>query len=141
MPTIPAIDVHDRASADPAHRRCDGLDAEEGTVQVDPEQPVEGRLRLALDRCGVPDAGVVDQDVEAAEPVHGPGDHPAPLRGVGHVVPDEQSVLAELGGDGPAVLLQDVGQYDAGAGLGEHPCLGGSLAASRTGDDCHPAVE
>ena len=85
------------------------------------------RVGVEVDeQAGDLDAGVVDQDVEAAELVGRVGDRGLPAGVVGDVEVDEAVPLAErLGHLGPEVVLQ-VGDDDVGAGRGQR--LGHPLA-------------
>ena len=78
-----AADVDDLAAARLLHRRVDGLRHQEGAGQV----PVHDRLPLVerhvLRRLADDDPGVVDQDVDPAEPAEDLGDGPLDLVGAG----------------------------------------------------------
>src|SRR5262249_19395086 len=55
-----------------------------------------------------------DEDVDAAELLLGPGDDFLPAILGGNVVLHEQRVFTDLGGDGAAVLLVEIGEHDLG---------------------------
>ncbi len=68
-----AADRHDRAAV-VAHPRRGGLGGEEAAADVDREHPVQARRVELLERAGVPDPGVVDEQVEAAQLLRRAGD-------------------------------------------------------------------
>ena len=117
-------DVDDAAEALLLHVRQRGGGAVEHGRQVQRDDGVPLLDREVLDRRGVLDAGVVDQDVDAAELAHRVVDqaaHGLALGQVGAVVHDAHAMLAgqpgarifDLGGVAEAV------QDDIGALLGE----------------------
>ena len=67
------------------------------------------------DQRGDLDAGIVDQDVVAAEGFDRRGNGPLPLRIVGDVELDEaalHAVLGDLGSAAPAGVIEDVADHD-----------------------------
>ncbi|MGX1487902.1 hypothetical protein RKD41_000161 [Streptomyces tendae] len=80
------------------------------------------------------DAGVVDQDVEAAQDVRGLGDGCPHARVVGHVRADPDQ------GVGQAVGLE-VEAGDTGAAGGQQACGGQSDAGGTAGDESGQARE
>jgi hypothetical protein len=62
-------DLDDVTAALPLHGRHGGLGGEEDTVDVGGHHPPVQLFRDIRDRAGAPYAGVVDQRVDAAEPL------------------------------------------------------------------------
>ena len=96
--------------------------------------------REFLDRRDVLDAGVVDQDVDAAEGLLGRRDHRGDLGGLGHVGRRVERLDAEFLLDAGALLLDRGGvaeavDHDVGAVLGERPGDAEADAGGRAGDD------
>src|SRR5205807_7112677 len=92
----------------------------------------------------VPDAGVVVEDVQAAEGVGRVPDQVFALGLVGHVRPLEggpAGVPFDVFDRCVATLLVDVGDHHAGALAGEEERRRPTLPAARTGDDGHLAFE
>jgi len=94
-------------------------------------------------RAGVgEDPGVVDPDVEAAEPLHGQVGEGHHRRLVGHVDPDANHApvvhLLQLLGHGGGSLAVEVGQDHFGAGLGQPGGDVGPDAPGGAGDDSGP---
>jgi hypothetical protein len=93
-----------------------------------------------LDRRGVLDAGVVDQDVDAAQAVHRGLHHGVDLLGLGHV----GAVVADLDAEllcQPGTQRLDLRgvaeavEHQVGAGTAERACDTQADAAGRAGDD------
>ncbi|MGY4423947.1 hypothetical protein ACVWY2_006396 [Bradyrhizobium sp. JR6.1] len=107
-----------RGSARP-HRAEGVLHAEHGADDVDVAHAARV-LGLDLgDQRGDLDAGIVDQDVVAAQRFDRCGDGPLPLRVVGDVELDEAGFhpgLGDLGGAGLAGVVEDVADHDRGTG-------------------------
>ena len=84
-------DVHDGAAASGPHAGQDGLDHRDGAEEVRLEQGADLGVVAFFDRGAITVAGVVDQDVDAAEPLlgllHGGGD----LVGMGDVKRDRST--------------------------------------------------
>ena len=106
--------------------------------QVDRQGPLPGHQRLLQEGLGHGDPGVVDQDVEPAQPVHRRLNQRFPKRLIGHVA--DQTVDLAAGsqvGDGLfQPVRHEIADDEAGA-LGQK--LSGDRladAASRAGDDC-----
>ncbi len=141
-------DVDDRGAATVAfflreHAGEGGLDGVEGGVEVGVHGAVEGFERLVFEGADLDDAGVVDEDVEAAEAGVGLLDDVCGLRGVGEVGGDEEDVVC--GGDGSgfeegclcAGELVGVagGEDEAGAGFAEAMRESEAEAAGAAGDE------
>ena len=121
LPPLPPV-----ARAAGAHGAEAVLDAERRAEEVDVEHLAD-LVGLDLgEQAGDLDAGVVDQDVEAAEVLDGLADRPLPAVVAGDVEGDEAVLLAETLGDRAAGLLLEVGDDDGGAGVGQR--LGHPLA-------------
>src|SRR5262249_29897615 len=89
--------------------------------------------------AGDEDGGIVDEDIDAAELLLGPGDDFLPALLGGDVVLDEQRVVTDLGGDGVAVLLVEIGEHDPGALLHQQGGVALADAAGAARHDCHLA--
>ena len=100
------------------------LDAERRAEEVDVEHLAD-LVGLDLgEQAGDLDAGVVDQDVEAAEVLDRLADGLLPAVVAGHVEGDEAVLLTQPLGDRPTGLLLEVGDHHGGAGVGQragHP--------------------
>ena len=103
-----------------------GLHGAEHAPDVDGDQPVELLQREVLDRRGVGDAGVVDEDVQSAEMLRGAAD-----RG-----PDGFVVrVVRLRGQGARRVGHSVGLVlGAGVGEGDLGAVGGQAAHDRGAD-------
>jgi hypothetical protein len=113
------------------------LHAERGTEHVDLQHPADVGGVEVDHQTGQLDAGVVDQDVQAAELGDGGADRRFPVRVVGDVERHEgggrAGVLERVGGL-LAEILRDVGDHDRGAGRGQGLCHPG---AETLGTPCH----
>jgi hypothetical protein len=93
-------DVDDRPGARPEHHPAERLAQQERAGQVHLQHPPPLRRRGVLGRRQQRDAGVVDQDVDPAEPLP----HPCGQRGdpgvVGDVTGDAEGLDAALAGGG-----------------------------------------
>ena len=122
-----------------------GLRGEQEAEDVDVEHLVEVFFGDGLDGRELVDAGVVDEDVEAAEVLDGGVDDALGLGGLGDVAADGDG-LAAGGGDGGddgvgAGLAGGVVDDDGGAFGGERFGDGGADALGCAGDDCDFACE
>ena len=114
-----------------------GLQHEQKALDID---GIDAPVALAGDldnRREVEDAGVVDQDVEAAEMRYGGGDRRVDRSLFGDVELDPEGVRPEGGGDGLGARFVQVGDDDLRAFL--HVALRDGLAdaARGAGDDCN----
>jgi hypothetical protein len=87
-------EVDDRAAPSRLHHRPDRPRAEEHRRDVGPQAAVEHVVGGVGDRGQRGIAGVVDEDVDAAEPAHGRVDHRAGSRRRPHVGDDRLAVAA-----------------------------------------------
>ena len=142
-------DVDDRGAAraagwglgEEAREGC--LDGVESGVEVGVHGAGKGFERLVLDGADLDGAGVVDEDVEAAEVREGLVDEGLSLRGVSEVGGDEEDVFAGLDGAGVeesvagAVELGGIagGEDEAVAGFAESVGEAEAEAAGAAGDD------
>src|SRR5207248_4649387 len=118
-------DHDDAPAALPAHGEAGGLGAEEGALEVDVEQQVPVGFFQLEDGLALEQAGVVDEDVDAAEGGERGGDDAAGLRDVAEVggmpggaTAEGADLLADGGaGLGVAAVDEDVGAL-AGEGEG-----------------------
>jgi hypothetical protein len=120
------------------------LHAEHGANDIDVAHPprVLG-LDLGNQRRDL-DAGIVDQNVVAAEGCDGLGNRLLPLSVVGDVELDEarRDVFLRDGGcAGAAGLLQDVGDHDRGAGSRQRLRDGRADPSGTAGDQGFPACK
>ena len=130
-------DVDDRAAAGLAHFRNDGFRAQENPLAVDVHDLVPKFLGGLLHRFGAVDAGVVDQDVQLAEPLHRGSHHVLPVGLAGHVQAQEQALAALLVDFRlhlPPFVLQHVGDDHPRALGGEQAGFHGSLAPGAAAD-------
>ena len=131
-------DVDDRSSAALLdHHRGDGLHAEEHAGLVDLGDPAV-LLERGVEHLQHPeDAGVVDQHVDVAELLAAGVDDGGPVRFAGHVVMAVDGRVAEVLGDGLALLVEHVAEDDLGAFGDEQPGFGFSLTSGRSADQGH----
>jgi len=141
-------DVDDGAALAGRPARAHGtegvLHAEHGANDIDVAHPprVLG-LDLGDQRRDL-DAGIVDQNVVAAEGCDGLGNRPLPLSVVGDVELDEARgdvFLRDSGCAGTAGLFQDVGDHDRGAGSRQRLRDGRADSSSTAGDQGVPACK
>lgn len=112
------------------------LEAEGGAQDVDLEHRPD-LLRGDLgEQAGDLDAGVVDQQIEAAQQVDGRTDRVLPAALVGDVELDEPVAAAEVVGDPLAGLGLEIADHHGGAGGDQ--CSGHALAETLgpAGDQC-----
>ena len=131
-------------AAGPTHGRYDGLGPEEHALGVDLHDVVPIVSGGFLDVLAENDGGVVDEDVHLAELLLGGVDGALPVVGAGHVEMEVDRLaakLADLGFHLHTEVIADVADDHFRAFLGEHPGLGGALAAGAAGDDCNLAFE
>ena len=105
-----------------------GANGVEGGVKVGVHGALEGDERLVFDGSDLDDAGVVDEDIEAAEVGEGLVDEVAGLRRIGEVGADEQDVLGGLDGAGIEEGLAGAGELILVAG-GEDEAIAGATEA------------
>ena len=92
-------------------------------------------------RAELQDAGVVDEDVELAEAALGLFDHALPFVFAAHVVVEVDGVVAEVGRDLLAEIVEHIAEDDLGAFRDEQPHVLLTLAARAAGDDRYLAVQ
>jgi hypothetical protein len=73
---------------------------------------VEAGLGRLQQRLHVEDGGVVDQDVDAAEPVHRRPDHGTDRCGIAYVEPHRERAVPDVAGKGLCLVLSHVGNDD-----------------------------
>jgi hypothetical protein len=131
-------DVHDGAAATLAHRAHDGLRHPERRAQDRAERLLEVLLGLLFERHRPEDPGAVDQDVHAAEALHG---HVDQCLGVGtrrDVTGVQRRALAggvELGLGGLEDVEPRPAQHDARARVEEAARCRAPDAAAPAGDE------
>lgn len=120
-----------------------GVGGVEGSEEIDGHGAVVGGEGLVFDGADFDDAGVVDEDVDAAEVGDGVVDEVGGLAGVGEVGGDEEDVV--WGADGVALEERAAGarefllvagrEDEAGTGAGVTLGEGQAEAAGAAGDD------
>jgi hypothetical protein len=137
--------VHDRAAAALAHRAVARARAQQRAVEVHVHEarvvaPVHLQKRVELHVAE--DRGVVDQEVDAAERLHGALGHRQRRLGRADVDLDRERLgagLADLLRDALAVVLLDLGDHHARALRCESLRVGLADPAARAGHDRHLA--
>ncbi|MNH27825.1 hypothetical protein D3C79_879520 [compost metagenome] len=110
--------------------------------QVDGDDRIPALHREVFDRRHMLDAGIVDENVDAAELAHRVGEQVLDLRHVAEVrrvMADPGTVAGDFGNRraGIAKAIED----QVGAGLGQYLGNAQADAAGRAGDDCCLADE
>jgi len=150
-----ADEADDRRQVDdgPALRTCGGpraqrrqrrLGAENDTRQVDRAEPLPVLGRRFLDPLADEDAGIVDEDVDAAEARHRGGDGRCPVVRPRHVEMHIERVAArrlEPAHRRAPALVQDIADHDARPRLHHQPRRLRPDAARRPGQERDLAVE
>jgi len=138
--------VDDRSAAAAAQRRQGGSGHQPGTAHVHLHHLVPGfdvQFFAAL-AAGVGDRGVVDQAIQAAQAFDGAFDAAADRGRVGQVEADSADIKALCTQFASGLLYsagEDVGDHDAGTGLGDGLGEGEAQAAGATGDQHAAAGE
>ena len=140
--------VDDPSPASPPHAGGERLDGEELRIEIDRHQPPPVRERHLVEHLDGIDAGIVDEDVAAAELcLHGLRER-RDLRGLADVAAHRHGGTS--GGlhqpDGRITVLR-IGHDHLGAVVRQPPRIGLADARGRSGDDgdladmaaCHPA--
>ncbi len=120
------------------------LHAEHGADDVDIAHPPRVLGLDLADQRGDLDAGIVDQDVVAAECRDRRGHGLFPLRVVGDVKLDEAGFhpgLGDLAGGGLAGILENIADHDRGAGLRQRLRDGRANPPGAPGDQGFPAFK
>jgi hypothetical protein len=123
-----------------------GFHAEPYAFLVNADDGVPFLFAGFQDAFDVQDAGVVDQDVEAAE-FAGGGIDGGPLIGAsGDVKANRYGGLVtglaiDLLGEGSGVLIEYITDDNAGTLVNEDPCLGSALPARTAGNQCNFALK
>ena len=120
------------------HVACRALGSDDDAEEVhvhDAREVVEVVRQEPLERAA--DPGVVEHDVQSAEPIDGEVDERLNLVGVAHIRPLKGRCLTEFRGEFLAAIRIDVGDHDARTfgdeQLGRRP----ADAAGTPGDDRH----
>ncbi len=137
-------DVDDLAATAPDHPPSDGLAYDEDAAQVRRDEAIPGVVGKLGERPAMLHAGVVDQDVDAADPSLDAGDG----RFDGGLVGDVEGLgidAVTFGGKCRARGLERGGiagiEHDARASAGQSAGQGQADALARPGDQRGPAVE
>ena len=119
--------------------RC-GLGDDEGGSDIQPEQQVEGRLVDFEKGLRPVDAGIVDQNVEAAEAGEGVA-HRVRAGDVEHQRPRLAAARLDLAGDFVELARGPADEHQLGSGTRQAPARGAADAASGAGHQRGLAVE
>ncbi|MCY1181310.1 hypothetical protein D9M73_218080 [compost metagenome] len=120
-----------------AHARQTQTGAVEHRRQVDRDDRIPTLHRKLVHRCHVLNAGIVDQDIDAAELALGVGDHVGNLcriADIGRVVADLAAKLFDLGNNVGRIAKTVEDQVGPGPGQAEGDPQ--ADAAGGTGDQC-----
>ena len=139
-------DVDDAAELVLAHRRQRRARGMERRRKIDGQDRVPLLDRKLLERRDVLDAGVVHQNIEAAEVIQRHGDHVGDRRGLRHVGRRIAHLDAELRNDlglrfGDVFRLAEAVEHDRGACCCERASNAEPDAAGRAGDERHVALQ
>ena len=92
-------------------------------------------------RLAAGDTGIVDQDVEPAEPLYCLGDGRCPLFGLCHVEACIMRIVAEFACNRMAFVIEYVSDDDLGPFADQQPRVFGAHAAGTAGDQRDFAVD
>ncbi|MCY1542510.1 hypothetical protein D9M68_782590 [compost metagenome] len=124
-------------------QRDEAADAVDHATKVDIQQALPAVGADLPTETGLQDAGVVEQQVDAAEALHrqiSQGIHLGRIAHVGHPAHDRHALPLQLFGEGRQALPIDVGQYQAQSPRPPFFRQAAAYAACRTGDHRHLAL-
>src|SRR5690606_32796278 len=118
-----------------------GADGAEDARYVDGDHLVPAGWVAVRHVAGDVDAGVGEEDVDAAEALEGGGDHGVDLLGTGEVGGEDEGLRPGRGGDGGEPVGRAGGEGEAGALAAEHPGERAADAGAGAGDERDLAPE
>ena len=113
-----------------------------GSDKIHIDDPLQGLVIDILDSIvGERDAGVIEQRIEFAESLDSKGDRGFVVGRLGMIAAYEDAGIAVFGRNGPAPVLVDIRQHDAGAFRDEAPYAGLAHARCPPGNQGNPIFQ